>query len=160
VPLQLPVCGSRARRYARRVPSPGPRWSSRRVAVCMVSVMLALVLPGFAAPVAFSASLGGGAAFNELTQGQQETTPTTPTRTASTAATEPTNSRTIIFLALGAAVLLLSAIAFVIVRDARKVAPAGDPDSIERSSARDSAARVRKRRARAKAARQQRKRNR
>ena len=53
-----------------------------------------------------------------------------------------------------------SEIAVVIVRDARRVAPAGDPESVERGLARDSAARLRKRRAKAKAARQQRKRNR
>jgi hypothetical protein len=40
------------------------------------------------------------------------------------------------------------------------VAPAGDADSLERASARDSAATLRKRRAKAKAARRQRKRNR
>jgi beta-lactamase regulating signal transducer with metallopeptidase domain len=123
--------------------------------------VLALTLAGLTATPALSAGLGGGSAFSELTESQPETTTTAPkTTTSGTASTEPTNSHTVILLALGAAVLLLSGIAVVIVRDARKVAPAGDPDAIERESARDSAARLRKRRAKAKAARQQRKRNR
>ena len=58
------------------------------------------------------------------------------------------------------AVALLVAIAYVIVRDARRMAPAGDPQVAEARSAHDSAATLRKRRAKAKAARQQRKRNR
>jgi hypothetical protein len=123
-------------------------------------VALALVLAGLAAAPARSAGLGGGSAFSELTESQPEPTTTTPKTTTNTASTEPTNSHTVILLALGAAVLLLSGIAVVIVRDARRVAPAGDPDAVERDSARDSAARLRRRRAKAKAARQQRKRNR
>jgi len=65
-----------------------------------------------------------------------------------------------VVIALVAAVALLIAIASVIVRDARKVAPAGDPQIAEARSAHDSAATLRKRRAKAKAARRQRKRNR
>jgi hypothetical protein len=110
-----------------------------------------------------SAGLGAGSSFNELAGGGQESTTTTPktrTTTSNSASTSSTNSHTLIFLALGAAVLVLSGIAYVIVRDARRMAPAGDVDAIERGSARDSAARLRKRRARAKAARRQRKRNR
>jgi hypothetical protein len=56
--------------------------------------------------------------------------------------------------------VLLLAIGWVIVRDARRVAPAGEADLLDRGSARDTAARMRKRRAKARAARQQRKRNR
>jgi hypothetical protein len=59
-----------------------------------------------------------------------------------------------------AAVLLLIGIAFVIVRDARKVAPAGDPQLSAGVASSNWAAKQRKRRAKAKAARQQRKRNR
>ncbi len=107
-------------------------------------------------------TLGGGSSFNELTEeGQTEATTTSTTSTGETkSATEPSNSKRTILLALGAAVLLLSGIAFVIVRDARKVAPAGDSDLLEGRSARDQAAQLRKRRAKAKAARRQRKRNR
>ena len=65
-----------------------------------------------------------------------------------------------ILLAGAAAALLLAGIAFVIVRDARRFAPANDADVIEARSAHDTAVRLRKRRAKAKAARQQRKRNR
>jgi hypothetical protein len=58
-----------------------------------------------------------------------------------------------------AAGLLLSVIAFVIVRDARRIAPVTEAELSGRS-ARDQAARMRQRRAKAKAARRQRKRNR
>ncbi|MCW3067796.1 MAG: hypothetical protein JWL67_421 [Solirubrobacterales bacterium] len=107
-----------------------------------------------------SANLNPGGAFSELAGGGQETTTTAPKTTSNAPATETTNSHTVILLSLGAAVLVLSGIGFVIARDARRVAPAGDPDAIERGSARDSAARLRRRRAKAKAARHQRKRNR
>ena len=63
-------------------------------------------------------------------------------------------------IALIAAVLLLMVIAFVIVRDARRVAPVSDSELNEGNSARAQAARMRQRRAKAKAARRQRKRNR
>ena len=56
--------------------------------------------------------------------------------------------------------VLLGVIAFVIMRDARRLAPATDAEMAERSSASDSAVALRKRRAKAKAARRQRKRNR
>jgi hypothetical protein len=122
-----------------------------------------LALAGGSVPAAMAAgTLGGGSSFNELTEeGQTEATTTSTTSTGETkSATEPSNSKRTILLALGAAVLLLSGIAFVIVRDARKVAPAGDSDLLEGRSARGQAAQLRKRRAKAKAARRQRKRNR
>ncbi len=56
--------------------------------------------------------------------------------------------------------LLLMGIAFVIVRDARRVAPATEGELVEGSTPRHSEAALRKRRAKAKAARRQRKRNR
>jgi hypothetical protein len=119
------------------------------------------VLGAIGTPAAHSAGLGGGGALHELTESQPETTTTaTTSKSASTSSGEPTNSQKTIFLALGAAVLLLGAIAIVIARDARRVAPAGDPDAIERESSRGSAAQLRRRRAKARAARQQRKRNR
>jgi ABC-type Fe3+ transport system permease subunit len=132
----------------------------RRGASLCVCAVLALALAGFAtAPAAFSAPVGGGNALSELTEPQQQTTPTQTT--ATTATTESTsNSSTVVLLALVAAVALLIAIAFVIVRDARRVAPVADAQLSEGGSARDSAARLRRRRARAKAARRQRKRNR
>jgi uncharacterized protein HemX len=127
-----------------------------------VCALLALALTGAAPPAAMSAPAVGGNAFSELTEkAQQETTPTqTTASTPSTQSTSSSNSSTVVVLALAAAVVLLIGIAFVIVRDARKVAPAGDGQLTEARSARRSAARLRRRRAKAKAARRQRKRNR
>jgi uncharacterized protein HemX len=109
-----------------------------------------------------AASLGEGS-FNELAgKAQQETTPTQTT--ASTASTESTSSSsssgTLIVLATGVAIVLLVGIAYMIFRDARKVAPAGEGQLAEVSGARRPATRLHKRRAQAKAARRQRKRNR
>jgi beta-lactamase regulating signal transducer with metallopeptidase domain len=114
------------------------------------------------APAALSATSTNGNAFSELTEGQAEAPKTATTATAShvSSSSETTNSQTVIILALVAAVLLLVGIAFVIARDARKVAPAGDPELTAGLASRDWAARQRKRRAKAKAARRQRKRNR
>jgi hypothetical protein len=140
---------------------PGPRRT--RVIHVLPALVLALVLSSPTAavvtPVAVAATPGGGNSFNELTEGQGETTKTATT--SSRGSSEPTtNSQTVIILALVAAVLLLIGIAFVIVRDARKVAPAGDPQLSAGVASSKWAAKQRKRRAKAKAARQQRKRNR
>jgi beta-lactamase regulating signal transducer with metallopeptidase domain len=123
--------------------------------------MLALALGCVAAPTAMSAPIEGGNAFSELSEkAQQETTPTQTT--ASTASTETSSGSDSTTLILGViiAVALVGAIAFVIIRDARRVAPAGDAQLTEATSSRDAAARLRRRRAKAKAARRQRKRNR
>jgi hypothetical protein len=124
-------------------------------------VLLLLALAGVCAPAAISATLGGGSALSELTEGQPETTPTqtTATTTASSESTSNSNSGTILLLAGGAAAALLIGIAYVILRDARKVAPAGDGLLGDSGSGRDTAAMMRKRRAKAKAARRQRKQN-
>jgi uncharacterized protein HemX len=154
------------RRYARHVWSPVPASPARSAAARAACVVLLLALvAGTGAPAAFSAGVAGGNSFNELTEGGSEaatpTTPTTATTTETTAKAESTsNSQTVILAATGVAIVLLVGIAFVIVRDARRVAPAGDVDMVEARSARDVAVRARKRRAKAKAARQQRKRNR
>jgi uncharacterized protein HemX len=124
--------------------------------------LLALALAGgAAAPSAMSASIEGGNAFNELSQKAQQETPPAQT-TASTATTETSSGSgsTTLILGVAVAVALVAGIAFVIVRDARRVAPAGDAQLTEARSTRDAAARVRRRRAKAKAARRQRKRNR
>jgi hypothetical protein len=147
------------RRYARRVLSSRVEPSRRRVAACCVCFALIATLGGTGAPAAFAAGLGGNGALNELTEGEPEATTSTAT-SATTSTTETTNSHTVIFLALGAAVLLLSAIAFVIVRDARRMVPAGDPEVVERDSAHEQAVKLQRRRAKAKAARKQRKRTR
>jgi hypothetical protein len=114
-----------------------------------------------ATPAISATAAGGGNAFSELTQGGPETT---PTKTATTATTETntstsTNSSKVVLLALIAAVALLVGIAFVIVRDARRMAPVED-GALSGGPARDTAAQMRKRRAKAKAARRQRKRTR
>ncbi len=142
--------------------------SSRRIApprrslTACLCVIGALTLCLAATPPAMSATaVGGGNAFSELTQGGQETTPTTTATTATTetSTTSSSNSSKVILLALVAAVALLVGIAFVIVRDARRVAPVED-GALTGGSARDTAAQMRKRRAKAKAARRQRKRTR
>ena len=88
---------------------------------------------------------------------------TTAAQTSTPASRESStnsNSTGLIVIISGAALVLLAGIGFVIARDARRVAPAGDVQLNEARESRDSAARVRRRRARAKAARRQRKRNR
>ena len=117
-------------------------------------------------PVAVAATPGGGSAFNELTESGKEapaeTTPTTSTTGSSTpSTTSSSNTGTVLLLGLIAAGALLAGIAFVILRDAHRVAPVpdGQVTGVGRS-ARDPAVTMRKRRAKAKAARRQRKRNR
>jgi hypothetical protein len=157
------IAAPRRSRYARRVlrhlalprlGSPG----CRAAGLCAGAV-LAFGLAGPGAPAALSAGLAPNAPLQELTGGAGETTPTRTT--TSTASTETTsNSSTVIVLALAAAAVLLIGIAFVIVRDARRVAPVPDGQLPGGAAARDPAAELRRRRAKAKAARRQRKRNR
>jgi hypothetical protein len=135
-------------------------WRAPAARLC-ACVLLALTVAAGTSPAALAVGGNGeGGAFSELSQGgQEETTKTQKTET--TASTEPTsNSKKTVVIVLIAAVLVLIAIGFVIVRDARRVAPAGDPQLAEARSAHDSAATLRKRRAKAKAARKQRKRTR
>jgi len=136
---------------------------SSRIALLVLcgALVVALAPAGAAAAAAPGA---GGNAYNELVGGAQEPTPTTPAKTStaanSAATTSGSKSKTAIFLAFGAAAVLLVGIGFVIMRDARKMAPVGDGPVSSGRSGRDPAARLRKRRAQAKAARTQRKRNR
>ncbi len=138
--------------------TPSHRW---RLGAPVLAAVVALALLGAGAPAAMSASLGESNSFGELTQGQAEstTTPTTATTPVTTTQSTSNSSRTIL-IASGAAILLLCAIGFVIVRDARRVAPAGDAELAEKRSGRDPAVELRRRRAKAKAARRQRRRNR
>ena len=133
---------------------------SRRRAKSLL-VFVALLLPSLCvgASGATAAGLGGSNSFNELTKGQPETT-TNQSSTQAPESSRPSNSHTLLLVGGAAAVVLLGGIAFAIVRDARRVAPAGDVQLTEERARRDSAARVRRRRAQAKAARRQRKRNR
>ena len=135
---------------------------SRSVAACLVCVTLLVLgsLGAVGAPVALSAELSGGNALGELTKSEPETTTTAAKATTTTTTEEPTNNSSTVFLAIGAGAVLLLGIVFVIMRDVRRVAPAGDVELAEATVARDSALRVSRRRAKAKAARQQRKRNR
>lgn len=151
-------------RYAREVSSRlHPVSLNLRLRACALCLVALLALGGAGAitPTAIAASLNNGGALNQLTEGEPEETKTSTTSTtSSTNSSEPTNNHTVILLALAAAVLLLSGIAFVIVRDARRVAPATEREMIQGSSASDTAVQMQKRRAKAKAARKQRKRNR
>jgi hypothetical protein len=131
----------------------------RACALCLAA-LLAVGIAGAAVPAAFAAGLNSGGALSQLTEGEAEETKTSTTSTTGTSGVETTNSHTLILGVSGAAIVLLSGIAFVIVRDARRVAPATEQEMIQGSSASDTAARLQKRRAKAKAARKQRKRNR
>jgi hypothetical protein len=131
---------------------------------CLCSIA-ALVVSGACAPVAGAASLGGGSAFSELTEGGKETSTETTASTATTKESSTSgsgsNTGTVLLLGLIAAGALIGGIAFLIMRDARRVAPVpeGQLTGVGRP-ARDPAVAMRKRRAKAKAARAQRKRNR
>ncbi len=86
-------------------------------------------------------------------------TPTGTPTTATTATTETSSkTSTPMMIALAMGVLLLGGIAFVIVRDARSVAPV--VEGVATGGTRNPEGRLRKRRAQAKAARLQRKRHR
>ncbi|HWX75627.1 MAG TPA: hypothetical protein VNZ05_09990 [Solirubrobacteraceae bacterium] len=135
-----------------------PSSRQRRGASSLVCAALALSLACLWASPAIAANLGNS--FNELTKSQPETATTPTVRSTSSESTKTSTSKALLFVGFGGAAALLGGIAFLIVRDARRVAPAGDADLIEARSRHDTAARVRRRRARAKAARQQRKRNR
>jgi len=143
----------KCRSFAPRIPAP------RRVWACACVVVLLMLA---AAPAALAAGLNGNQAFGELATPNAETpTTTTATRNSnSTSSSDNSNSQTLILLATGAAVALLCAIGYVIVRDARRVAPASDADALDTGRGRDKAARQAKRRAKAKAARRHRRHNR
>jgi hypothetical protein len=126
-------------------------------------MLLAVSLGGMSSTRALAASVEGGNSFSELSRKaqEQEQTTTTTESTSSTGTTKETrNSKKTILIGIAAAIVLLVGIASVIVRDARRRAPAEDPADIEARVNRDLALQQRKRRAKAKAARQQRKRNR
>jgi hypothetical protein len=102
--------------------------------------------------------LGSSEAFSNLThKAETEEEEEPATQAVSTTASSGISSGVLvpIFVVGGA---LLVGIAFLIVRDARNVAPAGD--GFGGGSSQDRAVRMRKRRAKSKAARRQRKRNR
>ncbi|HEV3318240.1 MAG TPA: hypothetical protein VG053_00715 [Solirubrobacteraceae bacterium] len=139
--------------------------SRAKIRLCCLCTIAALIPAGACAPAAVGASAGSGGAFNELTQGGQEastaTTPTTTTKESTSTATSSSNTSSVLLLGLIAAGALIAGIAFMILRDAHRVAPVPDGQvTAAGRPARDVAATMRKRRAKAKAARRQRKRNR
>lgn len=147
------------RRYAREVPSRFPSTSvGPRARACALCVSALLALAGASAPAAVAASASSTGTVAKLTLAPKKAA--TTATTATTASSEAHNSHALILLAFVAAALLLVGIAFVIVRDARGVAPASDGELVEGSTPRHTEAALRKRRAKAKAARRQRKRNR
>lgn len=151
------------KRYARPVRRPScTASSSLRASTCALCLAIVLVLACVGAPAALALGTGEGNALSELTKEEPTSSSTTATTTTSTETktSEPSNSSGTILIATVVAVVFLCGIAFVIVRDARRVAPAGDTDLIEERAGHDTAVMLRKRRAKAKAARQQRKRNR
>jgi hypothetical protein len=136
----------------------GPRAGAALAAVLVLLVCLLL-----APAAAHAAGVEGGNAFNELSQKaeeQEETPKTSSTSTTKTSESETRNSNKTILIAFGVAAVLLGVVGFVIVRDARRVAPAGPDDVGEGRRGGDPARRQHNRRAKAKAARQQRKKNR
>ncbi len=131
----------------------------------MLVLVLTLSCAGTAGTaLAAAGSVEGGSSFNELSRQAQESEQTTSTsteKTTETGAKEVKNSDKTLLIGFAAAVVLILAIAYVIMRDARRRAPAGDADPAELEARvnHDVLLRQRRRRAKAKAARQQRKRN-
>jgi hypothetical protein len=149
-------------RYARPVRARASIRCARR-RVCAAALLLVLTCFALSPAAALATSIEGGNAFNELAQKAQETTPTSTEATTSTSGETKESSGSsnkTIFIGVAAAAVVLLAVAFVIVRDARRVAPAGPEDFSEARASRDAAARHRNRRAKARAARRQRKKNR
>ncbi len=113
------------------------------------------------------AKAGGTATTNTATTNTATTPPNGAAEAETEAAatktgSEPRNSKSTIVLGIIVALGLLLGIAYVIVRDARQVAPASEADEEELDArlAHERAQALRKRRAKAKAARMQRKRTR
>jgi hypothetical protein len=128
------------------------RLSSLLACLCMIGA-LALAVPGLA-----SAEVSDP--FNGTSNPSTTETATTPTTSTTTASTSTSIPGSILILALVAGGILIGGIAYLILRDARSVAPVGDGVAVEGASRAATAARQRKRRAKAKEARRQRKRNR
>lgn len=140
------------------LPTPSAR-PLRALAVLLLVLALGL---SAAAPGALAAELGGNNALSELTESNSESTTTTTAKTATTSESSGSSTTEVVVLALAVALILMSVIAWVIIRDARKRAPVDeeDVDAREARAAHDQSIRLQKRRAKAKAARAQRKRTR
>lgn len=158
------MSGGSALRYARDVSGRAHRTPRDLTTVlCLLATLVLLAVPTIGVSVAGATPVEGGNSFNELAQKaqaeEQATSTATTTNGETGTTTETKNSQTTIFIAVGVALVLLVGIAYVIVRDARRVAPAGDVAEIEARAVRDNAVQMRNRRAKTKAARQQRKKN-
>lgn len=131
----------------------------------LVAALLLACCCALAAPGARAASIEGGNSFSELSQKAQEQETSTSEEKTTTTGSETgkessSTGKGTIFIGAGAALVLLLGIAYVIVRDARRVAPAGAEDIDDGPRGRDPAVQMRKRRAKARAAKKQRKKNR
>ncbi len=133
-----------------------------RARACLLLALAVFAGGSVGVPVAAGEGIEGGNSFNELSKKAQEEENTETTATTTTGAeSEAHNSNKTIFIGAGAAVLLLLAIAYVIVKDARRVAPAGAEEMGEGGrKGYDRTVQHRRRRAKAKAAKAQRKKNR
>jgi len=151
-----------AARYARPVVrQPQYSLASARARACALCLAALLALACTPVPAALAAGFGGNPTLNKLAEEETpESTETTKAAATSTTSSNSGISGSILVFAVGGAVVLLSGIVFVIMRDVRNVAPVTEAEFAEAGASRRSEAAMRKRRAKAKAARQQRKRNR
>jgi hypothetical protein len=136
---------------------------SPRHTVLLLRAVLALLvasacLPGIARAELSSGGLPGLAA-KAAQEEETKSAATTPANGRRETGTSSPLPGPLVLLGVGAAAALLLGIAFVIVRDARTVAPVVE-GAASGGGSRNAEARLRKRRAKARAARQQRKRNR
>lgn len=133
------------------------------LALCLLfALALSAALPG----AALAELSSGHIIENANKQSEEEAAKQSATSTTAEKEKERESSQSLpgglVLLGVGAAVILLGGIAFVVVRDARSHAPIpeGGPGAVGSSSRVHSESHLRRRRAKAKAARQQRKRNR
>lgn len=137
--------------------------ATRRVALALCATLALVGVAGLPSVASAEISSGSGLVeeLNKNQEKEETAAKTTSSATGTTGETESSSSisPSLLILALVAGGLLLGGIAFVILRDARSVAPVTE-NSAAGGGARDAQARMRKRRSKAKAARQQRKRNR
>jgi hypothetical protein len=128
------------------------------LALCTMSVLVGSAL----LPAVATAELGTGGGISELAnKAEQEEATATTAAASGKQETEPGSSSipsALLIAAVAAGALLLGGIAFVILRDARSVAPVAEGSAS--GGSRNPEARLRRRRAQAKAAKRQRKRNR
>jgi hypothetical protein len=140
----------------------------RAVGACLLAAVVLLCCSwAFAAAGARAAGLEGSSSLSELSQqaesseGEGSSSETSTPKTSTEKESSSSTGKSTIFIGAGAALLLLLGIAYVIVKDARRVAPAGISDDFQDGPrGRDRAVEMRNRRAKARAARRQRKKNR